>query len=89
MLNEDPTGNTFDNDATIVQSPTGDDKIKSQKAWMMEMLTNNGNISMTMTSGPEQANGDNKKFLYARATHSNHAIQYHMQQIKEREKGSQ
>ena len=29
---------------------------------------------------------DYKKFLYARATHSNHAIQYHMQQIIERQK---
>ena len=27
-----------------------------------------------------------KNFLYARATHSNHAIQYHMQQIIERQK---
>ena len=34
----------------------------------------------------KQANGDYKKFLYARATHSNHAIQYHMQQIMERQK---
>ena len=47
---------------------------------------NNGDISMTMMSGPEQASGDYKKFLFARETHSNHAIQYHMQQIMERQK---
>ena len=50
------------------------------------MLTNDSNISMTMMSGLEQARGDYKKFLYARATHSNHTIQYHMQQIMERQK---
>ena len=47
---------------------------------------NNGDILMTMTNGLEQANGDYKKILYARATHSNHIIQYHMQQIMERQK---
>ena len=44
------------------------------------------NISMTTMNGPEQMSEDYKKFLYARATHSSHAIQYHMQQIIEREK---
>ena len=63
-----------------------DNKIELQKAWMMEMLMNDSNISTTMMNGLEQANGDYKKFLYARATHSNHAIQYHMQQIMERQK---
>ena len=75
-LNENPTRNTLNNRATIVQGPMGDDdKIKSWKAWSMEMLTNNGDILMTMTSGSEQANGDYKKLLCARVTHSNHAIQ--------------
>ena len=45
-----------------------------------------GNISTTMMNGLEKASGDYKKFLYARATHSNHVIQYHMQQIMERPK---
>ena len=40
---------------------------------------------MTMMNGLEQASEDYKKFLYARATHSNHVIQYHMQQIIERQ----
>ena len=71
-LNDKPRRNTYNNKATVVQGPTGDDdEIKSQKAWMMEMLMNDSNISL---------------FLYARATHSNNAIQYHMQQIMERQK---
>ena len=48
-LNENPTGNTFNNEVSVIQGPTGDDdKSKPQKAWMMEMLTNDGDISMTM-----------------------------------------
>ena len=86
-LNENPTRNTFNNEATVVQGPTGDnDEIKSQKAWTMEMPMNDGNISTTMTNGLGQVSRDYKKFLYARVTHSNHAIQYHMQQILERQK---
>ena len=74
-LNENSTGNTFNNVATVVQGPTDDDvKNELQKAWTMEMLMNDGNISMTMTNGLEQVSEDYKKFLYARATHSNHAI---------------
>ena len=70
-----------------VQGPTdGDDENKSQKAWTMEMLTNNGDISMSMMNEPEQMSEENKNFLYARAVHSNHSIQYHMQQIIERQK---
>ena len=41
---------------------------------------------MTTMNGPEQMSEDYKKFQYARATHSNHVIQYHMQQIIERQK---
>ena len=79
--------NTFHNVATAVQGPTGDDdENKSWKVWMMEMPTSDGDISMTMMNGPEQVSEDHKKFLYARATHSNHVIQYHMQQIIERQK---
>ena len=86
-LNENPTGNIFNNEATVEQGPTGDDdEIKLWKAWMMEMLMNDGNISTTMMNGLEQVSQGYKKFLYARATHSNHVIQYHMQQIMERQK---
>ena len=86
-LNENPRRNTFNNKATIGKGPTGDnDEIELWKAWTMEMLMNDSNISTTMTNGSEQASGDYKKFLYARVTHSNHAIQYHMQQIMKRQK---
>ena len=84
MYNENPTRNTFNNEAAIVQGQMGDnDKIKLQKAWMMEMPMNDGDISTTMMNGLEQAYRDYKKFLYARATHSNHVIQYHIQQKME------
>ena len=71
----------------VVQGQTGDDdENESWKAWTMEMLTNDGDTLTTMMNGLEQASEDYKKFLYARATHSNHAIQYHTQQIMERQK---
>ena len=50
------------------------------------MLTNNGDITTRMMNEPEEMSEEYKKFLYARATHSNHSIQYHMQQIIERQK---
>ena len=63
----------------MVQGPTDDDgENELWKAWTMEMLMIDSNISTTMMNGPEQMNEDYKKFLYARATHSNHSIQYHM-----------
>ena len=81
-INEKHTDNPFNKVAMVVQSPLDDnDKTKSQKAWTMEMLMNNGDISMSMTNEPEQVSEEDKKFLYARAVHSNHSIQYHMQQI--------
>ena len=86
-LNESPTGNTFNNVATAVQGPIGDDdENESQNAWTMEMLMNDSDISMTITNGSEQASEDYEMFLYTRAIHSNHTIQYHMQQIIERQK---
>ena len=86
-LNENPTGNTFNNVATVAQGPTGDDdENELQIAWTMEMLMNDSDISMTMMNGPEQMSEDYKKFMYASATHSNHVIQYYMQQIIERQK---
>ena len=71
----------------VVQGPSDDnDKNESWKAWTMEMLMNDGDISMSMMNEPEQVSKEDKKFLYARAVHSNHSIQYHMQQIIERQK---
>ena len=63
-----------------------DHKIKLQKVWTMEMLMNDSDILTTMMNGLKQASGDYKKFLYARAIHSNHMIQYHMQQMMEQQK---
>ena len=74
-LNDNYTGNAFNNEVTTVQGPMGDDKqIKLQKEWSMEMLTNNGNILTTMTNGLEEAREGYKKFLYTKAIHSNHMI---------------
>ena len=66
--------------------PEDDNKNESRKAWTMEMLMNSFNNSMNTTS-EEESMGDNERmFLYARAVHSNHSIQYHMHQIMERQK---
>ena len=68
----------------VVQGPSDDnDENELRKAWTMEMQTNNGNISTSMTNEQEQVSTEDKKFLYARAVHSNHSIQYHIQQIIE------
>ena len=41
----------------------------------------------TNTTSEEESMSDNERmFLYARAVHSNHSIQYHMHQIMERQK---
>ena len=68
----------------VAQGPADDDdKNESCKAWTMEMLTNDGNISMSMMNEQESMSEADKKFLHARAVHSNHSIQYHMHQIIE------
>ena len=68
----------------MAQGPADDDdKNESRKAWTMEMLTNGGDISMNTMNEEESMSEDEKKFLYTRAVHSNHSIQYHMHQIME------
>ena len=47
---------------------------------------NDSDILTTMMNGLKQAREDPKKLLYARAIHSNHAIQYHMQKTMEQKK---
>ena len=67
-----------------VQGPTDDEnENESQKAWTMEMLMNDGNISMNTMNEEVLLSDDEKMFLYTRAVHSNHSIQYHMHQIME------
>ena len=45
-----------------------------------------GDISTTEADEKERIEESHKKFLYARAIHSNHMIQHHMQQILERQR---
>ena len=45
-----------------------------------------GDISTTKADDKEQIEVSNKKFLYARAVHSNHMVQHHMQQILEHQR---
>ena len=56
------------------------------KAWTMEMLMSDGDISTSMMNEQESMSEVDKKFLYARVVHSNHLIQYHMHQIIKRQK---
>ena len=61
-------------------------EIESWEVCTMEMSMNDGDISMTTMIEHEQAKENHKKFLYARAIHSSHVIQYHMQQTMEHQK---
>ena len=86
-INENHTEDPLNNVTMVVEGPLDDnDENELWKAWTMEMLTNNGNISMGMANEPDQVSEEDKKFLYARAVHSNHLIQYHMHQIIKQQK---
>ena len=50
------------------------------------MPTNDGNISTISSEELTRIKDKNKKFLYARAVHANHMIQYHMNEISERQR---
>ena len=81
------TVNSINKSMSEVQGATDDDnKNESRKAWTMEMLMNNGDISANTTNEEESMSDDEKMFLYARAVHSNQLIQYHMHQIMERQR---
>ena len=69
------------------QGPTEDDnKNEFRKAWTMEMLMNGVDNSANTMSEEESMRDDERMFLYARAVHSSHSIQYHIHQIMERQK---
>ena len=89
LIKENRTENPLNNVTMVVEGPSDDnDENEVRKVWTMwtmEMLMNNGDISMGMVNKPEQVSEEDKKFLYARAVHSNHLIQYHMHQIIERQ----
>ena len=81
------TVNSINESTSEVQGPTDDDKKnESRKAWTMEMLMNDGDISTTTMNEETSMSDDERMFLYARAVHSNHSIQYNMHQIMERQR---
>ena len=81
------TVNSINESMLEVQGTMDDNnKNKSQKAWTMEMLMNGGDISASTTNEEVSMSDDEKMFLYARAVHSNHLIQYHMHQIMEHQR---
>ena len=83
-INKRSTVNSINEPTLEVQGPMDDDnENESRKAWTMEMLTNDSDISANTTNEVESMNDDEKMFLYARVVHSNHSIQYHMHQIME------
>ena len=86
-INKMSTVNSFNESTSEVQGPTDDNNEKeSRHAWTMEMLTNDGDISVNTTNEAESMSDDEKMFLYARVVHSNHSIKYHMHQIMERQR---
>ena len=87
MISEAGTETSINEMIPETKGPTDDsNKNESRKAWTMEMLMNSGDISTNTTNEEESMSDDEKMFLYARAMHSNHSIQYHMHQIIERQK---
>ena len=74
-ISERSTVNSINKLTSEVQGPVDDDnKNESRKAWTMEMLMNDSDISTNMTNEEVSMSDDEKMFLYARAVHSNHSI---------------
>ena len=87
MISDGGTENSINETIPETKGQTEDNnKNESQKAWTMEMLMNGFNNSTNTTSEEESMSVNERMFLYARAVHSNHSIQYHMHQILERQK---
>ena len=81
------TVNSINKSMLEAQGPMDDNnENESRKAWTMEMLTNNSDISANTTNEAESMSDNEKMFLYARVAHSNHSIQYHMHQIMEQQR---
>ena len=86
-INENDHKMAINKETNTIQGPiSNDEENDSQKAWTMEMLMMDGDISTTEADEKEQIKESNKKFQYARAVHSNHMIQHHMQQILEHQR---
>ena len=87
LISDGGTENSINEIIPEAQGPTEDDnKNESRKAWTMEMLMNGFDNSMNTTSEEELMSDNERVFLYARAVHSNHSIQYYMHQIMEQQK---
>ena len=71
---------------TVPHLTSNDDEDELRKAWTMGMPLNDGDISTINTAELTQIEDCNKQFLYARAVHANHMIQYHMNEILERQR---
>ena len=83
-ISENCTVKSINKSTLVAQGPADDDdENESRKAWTMEMLMNDSDISTNTMNETELMSEDEKKFLYARVVHSNHLIQYHMHQIME------
>ena len=86
-MNKMRTVNSINESLSEVKGPTDDkNKNESRKAWTMEMMMSGGDISANMMNEEVSMCDDESMFLYARAVHSNHSIQYHMHQIMERQR---
>ena len=70
---------------TVPHPTSNNDENELWKAWTMGMPTIDGDISMMNTEELTRIEDHNKKFLFARAVHANHMIQYHMHEISERQ----
>ena len=87
MISDGGTENSINETILESQGPTEDNnKNESRKAWTMEMLMNGFDNSMNTMSEEESMSDNERMFLYARAVHLNHSVQYHMHQIMERQK---
>ena len=83
-INENDREMAINKETNTVQGPiSNDEETESQKARTMEILLMDGNISTTEADEQEQIEESNKKSLYARAMHSNHMMQHHMEQSLE------
>ena len=86
-INKRSTVNSINESTSEVQGPMdNDNENESQKSWTMEMLTNDGDISVNTTNKLESMSDNEKMFLYARVVHSNHSIKFHMHQIMEQQR---
>ena len=83
-INKRSTVNSINELTSEVKDDDNENELR--KAWTMDMLMNDGDISANMVNEVELMSDDERMFLYARAVHSNHSIQYYMHQIMERQR---